>query len=123
MEKKYLTYEQFGAIGDGSHDDLEAIVATHAEANEKGLAVKARDGAVYYIGGAKKTAVIKTDVDFGQARFIIDDRELEDIAVVSPSRLELVAIITSFTSPFNRCKSSFNLISFGPTPIMGEIAP
>ena len=46
------------------------------------------------------------------------------IAVVSPSRLELVAMITSFTSSFaRRCMSSFSLISSGPIPSIGEIAP
>ena len=46
-------------------------------------------------------------------------------AVVSPSRLELVAIMTSFTSGslLRRSISSFNLISWGPTPSIGEIAP
>ena len=79
MEKKYLTYEEFGAIGDGVQDDLPAIVACHEAANREGLPVKAKDGAVYYVGGKAITAVIKTDVDFGTAKFIIDDRTLEDI--------------------------------------------
>lgn len=79
MEKKYYTYEEFGAVGDGVHDDLPAIVACHEAANREGVAVRAKDGATYYIGGKKITAVIKTDVDFGTARFIIDDRKLEDI--------------------------------------------
>ena len=77
--EKYLTYEEFGAVGDGKHDDLDAIIACHAEANTKNLPVKAKDGATYYIGGKNATAVIKTDVDFGSAHFIIDDRDLEDI--------------------------------------------
>ena len=45
------------------------------------------------------------------------------IAVVSPSRLEFVAIITSSTSPCRRSISSFNLISPGPIPSIGDIAP
>ena len=77
MEKKYFTYEEFGAVGDGVHDDLPAIVACHEAANREVLPVKAKDGAVYYIGGKNITAVVKTDVDFGTARFIIDDREVE----------------------------------------------
>lgn len=70
---KYLTYEQFGAKGDGVTDDLPAIIATHAAANEKGLPVKAGDGKTYYIGNTVGTAVVRTDVDLGTARFIIDD--------------------------------------------------
>jgi len=70
---KYLTYEQFGARGDGVTDDFPAIIATHAAANEKGLPVKAKSGKTYYIGNTVGTAVVRTDVDFGSARFIIDD--------------------------------------------------
>lgn len=70
---KYLTYEQFGAKGDGVTDDFPAIMATHAAANENGLPVKAAGGKTYYIGNTTGTAVIRTDVDFGTARFIIDD--------------------------------------------------
>lgn len=70
---KYLTYEKFGAKGDGVTDDFQAIIATHAAANEKGLPVKAKSGKTYYIGNTRGTAVVRTDVDFGTARFIIDD--------------------------------------------------
>lgn len=74
----YVTYEQFGAVGDGVTDDMPAIVAAHAHANENGLPVKARDGAVYRIGGKALTAEIRTDTDFGDAAFLIDDTDLED---------------------------------------------
>ena len=73
---KYLTYEQFGAKGDGVTDDLPAIMATHAAANEKGLPVKATDGKTYYIGNTIGTAIVRTDVDFGTAKFIIDDSRI-----------------------------------------------
>ena len=76
--KKYLTYEEFGAKGDGVTDDLAAIIATHEEANRTGKTVKAKDGATYYIGGKNAHAVIKTDVCFGNAEFIIDDRAVEN---------------------------------------------
>ena len=70
---KYLTYEQFGAKGDGVTDDFPAIIATHAAANEQGLPVRATDGKTYYIGNSTGTAIVRTDVDFGTAKFIIDD--------------------------------------------------
>ena len=76
---EYVTYEEFGAVGDGKTDDQDAIVAAHAAANEKGLPVKAGNDRTYYIGRGAKVAVIKTDVDFGTASFIIDDRDLEDL--------------------------------------------
>ena len=57
---KYITYEQFGAVGDGIHDDQAAIIAAHQAANEQGLPVRAADGKTYYIGRGDKVAVIKT---------------------------------------------------------------
>lgn len=78
----YITYEQYGAKGDGRHDDMEAIVAAHEAANAKGLPVRARDGATYYIGGERLTASIRTDTDWGSAKFIIDDSNIEVDTVV-----------------------------------------
>jgi len=68
-----VRYERFGAVGDGVTDDMEAIARAHEFANEHGLPVQADEGATYYIGGRNKTAVIRTDTDWGTARFIIDD--------------------------------------------------
>lgn len=73
-----VRYSDFGAKGDGTSDDMEAIVAAHAYANQHGLKVKADAGARYYIGGKARTAVIQTDTDFGTATFIIDDTNVED---------------------------------------------
>ena len=75
--EKYLTYEEFGAVGDGVTDDIVAIAKCHEEANLRSLPVKARDGAKYYVSGKKCPATIKTDTDFGTAEFIIDDRAVE----------------------------------------------
>ena len=72
-ENMYILYSQFGAVGDGVTDDFEAIVRAHATANELGLPVKADPGATYYIGGERtQPALIKTDTDWGDAKFIID---------------------------------------------------
>ena len=75
---RYISYEKYGAKGDGVTDDLPAIVAAHKAANELGLPVRARRGATYYIGGENLTATIKTDTYWGQACFIIDDRAVEN---------------------------------------------
>jgi hypothetical protein len=72
-------YSDFGAIGDGKTDDIDAIAAAHAFANQQGLPVKADEGATYYIGGKNRTAVIRTSTDFGKAAFIIDDRDVQNI--------------------------------------------
>lgn len=76
----YVTYAMFGAKGDGVTDDYDAIVQTHAYANEKNLPVKADAGAVYFIGHMDpsniKGAQIKTDTDWTGATFVIDDTYL-----------------------------------------------
>ena len=74
----YITYEAFGAAGDGKTDDFEAIIKAHEYANANGLSVFANETATYYIGGANKTACIMTDTDWSTARFIIDDTEVEN---------------------------------------------
>lgn len=76
---KYVNYEKYGAVGDGVHDDMPAIVAAHKAANEMGVPVKVKKDKVYYIGGSALTAEIRTDTDFGNARFIIDDVDLENV--------------------------------------------
>ena len=75
---KLVHYSDFGAKGDGKTDDIDAIAATHAFANQHGLMVKADVGATYYIGGKERTAIIQTDTDFGTANFVIDDTEVKN---------------------------------------------
>lgn len=97
----FVTYEQFGAKGDGETDDFAAIVATHEYANENGLAVLANETATYYISGKSKTAHIMTDTDWSTARFIIDDTNVENrnswIFHIAPSQEPYT--ITGQTAP------------------------
>ncbi len=71
-------YEDFGAKGDGTTCDWEAIYNTHIEANAGGQKVMSKKGssAVYYISAENfiKTIPIKTDTDFCGATFRINDR-------------------------------------------------
>ncbi len=76
--KKFVTYEEFGALGDGKTNDFAAIKQTHDYANKNGVAVKATEGKTYYISdtridGEVQTVSIMTDVDWRGASFIIDD--------------------------------------------------
>ena len=77
-----VRYSEFGAKGDGVTNDIEAIVATHDYANKCGQKVLSDGRVTYYIsntnrGTTKKpsiiSATIKTDTDFGNATFYIDD--------------------------------------------------
>lgn len=88
-----VRYSDFGAKGDGKTDDMEAIAATHAFANQNFLLVKADEGATYYIGGKNQTAVIRTDTDFGTANFIIDDTDVQN-------RNSHVFLVSSGKQPF-----------------------
>jgi hypothetical protein len=76
--KGVVRYSDFGGRGDGKTDDMDAIVATHAFANQNNLKVKADTKATYYIGGKNRTAIIRTDTDFGAASFIIDDTNVQN---------------------------------------------
>ncbi|MCE5344779.1 MAG: hypothetical protein LLG13_00640 [Bacteroidales bacterium] len=73
-----VRYSDFGARGDGKTDDIDAIAAAHAFANQHGLSVKADEGFTYYISGKNRTAVIQTDTDFGTAAFIIEDTHVQN---------------------------------------------
>lgn len=79
MEETFVTYEAFGAVGDGKQDDSRAIQKAHAYANEHRLPVRGKEGAVYYMGGRTLTAEIQTDTDWSGATFILDDREAENV--------------------------------------------
>ncbi len=74
----FVSYGDFGAVGDGKTDDVKAIAACHAFANLHGLPVKADEGATYYISGKERTSIIQTNTDFGSAAFIIDDTNVEN---------------------------------------------
>ena len=74
----FVSYSDFGASGDGKTDDIDAIAAAHAFANQNSLPVKAGEGSTYYISGRNRTAVIRTDTDFGTATFTIDDTDVQN---------------------------------------------
>jgi len=69
-----VTYGEFGAVGDGKTDDFAALKKTHEYANEHNVAVKAERGKKYYIPAVEDKIVVKTNVDWTGAEFIIDDK-------------------------------------------------
>ena len=73
--KNIVTYEQFGATGDGKTDDFAAMKAAHEYANENGLEVHAEAGKSYYIGNSTngEYITVKTSTFWHGATVIIDD--------------------------------------------------
>jgi hypothetical protein len=76
-------YKDFGAKGDGRTDDFFALKAAHDFANISGQMVKADSGKTYLIHetrvdgkGAVQYISVRTNVDWGDAKFIIDDTTL-----------------------------------------------
>ena len=78
MSAKVVSYEDFGACGDGVTDDLPALVKAHEYANTHGLPVQAKSDAQYHLGRQALTVVIATDTDWNTARFLIDDTNVDD---------------------------------------------
>ncbi|MEZ5105806.1 MAG: hypothetical protein R2757_15000 [Draconibacterium sp.] len=93
IKRGMVHYGDFGAKGDGKTDDVNAIAAAHAFANQNNLLVKADKKATYFISGKERTVVIQTDTDFGTANFIIDDTDVEN-------RSAPVFLVSSNLQPF-----------------------
>lgn len=68
-----ITYEEYGAKGDGKSDDTKAIRNAHNAANSGGQKVVAKEGATYYIKNCYTTIPVRGDVDWKNAKFTIDD--------------------------------------------------
>ena len=78
LKDDLVTYEAFGAKGDGVADDMQAICDAHAYANTHRLSVRTKPDAAYYIGRKPLTAGITTDTDWNTSRFTVDDTDVED---------------------------------------------
>jgi hypothetical protein len=112
-EVRSIYYNDFGAVGDGETNDYSAICDAHTYANMYGHTVCAGDSTgnsryIYYIGATGgKSAVIKTDVDWGNATFIIDDSGIE---VSDPDRTSNVFVFKSDYTSFNLSKEALEAI-------------
>lgn len=73
---QFVTYEQFGAVGDGVADDAEALRKAHEYANEHGLKVLGRADGKYRIGAIDRSIPIMTETDWNGAEVIFDDTKV-----------------------------------------------
>ncbi|MCL2382953.1 MAG: hypothetical protein FWC79_02030 [Oscillospiraceae bacterium] len=107
-----LTYELFGAVGDGQTNDAEAIRRAHEFANNELrsnnnlLTVYGTPGMIYYIGELDAPIVIQTNVNWRGATFIIDDFIDDGNGENSVNTLQNVFIVDSI---FNFQGWGFNI--------------
>ena len=107
-----VTYEAFGAVGDGIADDLPAIRKAHAHANKHGLRVRSKQDAIYHLGRRALTAVIATDTDWGTSRFIIDDSQ--DVEDHQRPLFEVVSLLKPVPLKIERLKSGQTHLNVRP---------
>ena len=89
-----ITYEDFGAVGDGKTNDFEAIYNCHVSANEYGHTIVVDGTKTYYISTSDKYIPIRTNVSWNNAHFIIDD---SGIAEDDPARSRPIFALLSDT--------------------------
>ena len=92
-----LTYEMFGAKGDGRTNDYEAIYRTHVAANKCGQKVVATAGKTYYlespvVDGKPVSIPVMTNTDWQGAKFIIDDRKIAPTGTTKAWNVALFSI-------------------------------
>lgn len=73
LSRRVVAYEDFGAVGDGVADDMEAICKAHEFANLHNLPVRTNPSGIYHLGVKAMTATVGTSTDWGTARFTVDD--------------------------------------------------
>ena len=81
MDERFVSYDDFGAVGDGVTNDFFAIKAAHEYANEKGLPVRAGAQKTYLVSetevdGVASPIVVKTSTNFCGSTVVIDDTDV-----------------------------------------------
>ena len=81
MDERFVSYDDFGAVGDGVTNDFFAMKAAHDYANEKGLPVRAGAQKTYLVSdteidGVAQQIIVKTSTDFCGSTVVIDDTDI-----------------------------------------------
>lgn len=103
VKKDFVTYEDYGAIGDGVTDDYLAIYNAHTYANSNNLKIKTNDKAIYMLKSISKPIPIKTDVDWGCSKFIINDKNLS----IDTAKINVFEVVSEY-NPIDISISSLN---------------
>lgn len=103
--KTYVSYEEFGAKGDGINNDYEAIKKCHDYANENNFEVRCKSSK-YYLSYVEESIIVKTNWNCSNATFIIDDT-LENInndihVFVIEDESSINISPTSISTPINK---------------------
>ena len=107
--KDFVTYEQFGAVGDGVADDFLPIYNAHKYANEHKLPVKSDETKHYrihhtFVGEGEnrkpESITIKTDVFWGKTKFTIDDSDIVgyDPWFMNMQRFPIFKVVSDYES-------------------------
>ena len=112
-----ITYEDYGAVGDGVTDDYEAIRKAHNAANYYNLPVEGKADATYYIGVIPETITVKTDTDWNGATFIFDDYQIAYDSALRKVNVFTVASDTKAKSVSVPSNLALNGLSKGQTNI------
>ena len=109
-----IDYETFGAVGDGETDDYTAIKLAHEYANEHNLKVVGAPEKTYYVKDFTSPIPIKTDVDWNNCHFIIDDSDNPSTSALfevqyDNAKLDLTNVISTLSKDQTKC----NLVGYG----------
>ena len=100
-EASYTTdkiyYSDFGAVGDGKEEDVDALRRAHVYANlARRHTVCARAGEKFYIEKTGCSPIrIQTDCNWEGAEFIVDDRFIDEEEPTRLERLSAVFVVTT----------------------------
>ena len=105
----YVTYEKFGAVGNGLVDDYIAIKKAHDYANANNLPVKADGSKTYYISNVTEPIIIKTNTDWNNCSIKINEGATPTILDVFKVASKKEPIVISYLSGITINKATKNI--------------
>lgn len=115
FKQQEVSYEMFGAKGDGVTDDYAAIKATHDYANEHHLKVVGLPEKTYLIKDVAETIDIETNVDWKNSTIIFDDTDegLNNIRIFRVKGNESSSVINQINSTLSPSSTNCGVTGHG----------